>query len=93
MLFSAKAADQIVRYTGTKRRRNTKQEINKRNSWVKLLNDQHTCKGNRVKEPLRHLNFFAQDEYGNDSRKNRRQILDRHRRGKRHLLQCQEEEK
>lgn len=93
MLAPAQAADKIVCNAGAECGNDPDDEIKRRDSCVDLLDQQHAGKCDGVKDPLHRSNFFTQNKDRDDAREYRRQVLDRHRRCKRNVLQRDEEKK
>src|SRR5215204_4631254 len=86
MFFFLETAHQVVRHARTERRKNAEREIPGLDARVELLDKKHAGKSYRVKNPLRHADFFLEQKNRDYRRKNRRQILDRHRRSERNML-------
>src|SRR6476661_9139073 len=93
MFLSSQAAYEVVRHTRTKRRDDAECEIEKRYACVEPLDQQHAAERDRVKDPLQPFHALLQNEDRDYARKYRRQILNRHRRRKRNILQRGEKEK
>src|SRR5215213_11195788 len=92
MFFFFQTAHEIVSHAGTERRDNAEREIKRRHARIELFDTKHARKSYRVKNPLRQAHFFPEQKNRDNRRKNRRKILNRHRRSERNMLHRDEKE-
>ena len=92
MLAPAQSSDQIISHARTKRRERSENKEKQRNSRVEPFDKQNAQESQNIAEPLKNFDAFLEQKDGDNRRKNRRQILNRHRRSERNILHGEKKE-
>jgi hypothetical protein len=84
--------DEVVSDARTERGDDADDEKKKRNARIEILDQQNAAESESIKKPLQRTNAFFEKKYGDEGRKDRRQILDRGGGSERYVLQSDKEQ-
>lgn len=84
---------EVISHSRTKSGNDSRKKIDQRKMYIEPLNNEYADKRNYIKQPMKRTDFFRQQKYRDDRRKNRRKILQSYAAGERYVLNCQKKSK